>query len=179
VRAAFIALAAGLAAGGPASETADESGARASSMLEPASEFAAAHVADGDPLTAWCEGAPGNGKGQWVEVSLERPFQEGTVCQLASVNVLPGRAVPTGQHARGRPTKIRVSACGGSPPFVDRKVPALTPDALTEWVGVGLPRNVKEGLYPCVRITILAARENQTCISEVAPFITGCVVLLR
>jgi hypothetical protein len=161
-----------------ASDPADESVARASSVLEPAAEYAPARVADGDPLTAWCEGAPGNGKGQWVEVDLTRTYREGEICTLDSISVLPGRAVPAGQHAKGRPTKIRVSACGGDPPFVDRKIPGPIPDASTDMAFVWLRDKLEAGVYACLRITILAARDNQTCISEIVPRFS-CAILLR
>lgn len=47
----------------------------ASSSLEPegATTYDAANLIDGDPTTAWNEGEPGDGEGQWVDLVLERP----------------------------------------------------------------------------------------------------------
>jgi hypothetical protein len=49
---------------------------RASSFLEHGSERHPPEQAfDGDPATAWAEGVPGPGKGEWVEVEFDRAVQ--------------------------------------------------------------------------------------------------------
>jgi hypothetical protein len=58
--------------------------ARASSTLKPRTRYAAANVLRriggdfaGDPSSAWCEGAKGPGKGEWIEIRFDtqKPLQ--------------------------------------------------------------------------------------------------------
>jgi hypothetical protein len=49
---------------------------RASSFYEHGSERHPPEQAfDGDPATAWAEGVPGPGKGEWIEVEFDRPVE--------------------------------------------------------------------------------------------------------
>ncbi len=46
----------------------------ASTTLEPAKRYGVGNLVDEDLATAWCEGADGDGAGEWVSLRLEKPL---------------------------------------------------------------------------------------------------------
>lgn len=64
-------------------------------------------VFDGDPATAWVEGAPEDGRGQWIEYLFEWPMR------LQSFEILAGYAKSRKAHQNNaRPKDVRVFADG-------------------------------------------------------------------
>ncbi len=60
--------------------------ARASSTLAPAKDhdFRARHLAEAEPVAPWCDGVPGLGIGEWVELTPTRPSR------LLALEITPG-----------------------------------------------------------------------------------------
>ncbi|MCF3131297.1 alpha-(1-_3)-arabinofuranosyltransferase [Streptomyces olivochromogenes] len=74
---------------------------------------------DGDPATAWAEGAPGSAKGQWLRVGFDGPYD-----MPSSVKVTP---LPQ-QSVRAAATRVRVTTEKGSVSSF------LRPDGMTQTV---------------------------------------------
>ncbi|WP_316757391.1 alpha-(1-_3)-arabinofuranosyltransferase domain-containing protein [Streptomyces herbicida] len=74
---------------------------------------------DGDPATAWAEGAPGSAKGQWLRIGFD-----GSYDMPASVKVTP---LPQ-QSVRAAATRVRVTTQKGS------LTSFLRPDGMTQTV---------------------------------------------
>lgn len=84
--------------------------AHASSTLKlGAFEYPAVNLVDGDPSTAWAEGAKGDGVGQWVDVTL--PYER----TVREVRILPGYAKRPDLFAKyNRPKRLRLDFSDGS-----------------------------------------------------------------
>ena len=66
-------------------------------------------VLDGDPVTAWVEGAAGNGEGEWIQLSGTQPFSfTGLVIRAGY------QKDPTTFTNNGRPTKLLMECSDGS-----------------------------------------------------------------
>lgn len=139
--------------------------ARASSAAHPLQDVPqlAGRAVDGKRATAWCEGAPGAGVGEWIEVRPRCAPRKG-VCRLELLN---GWAKDEASfRRRGRVARIRVSACGGATegePFDLADSPE--PQELTLRTPLDGPA--------CVRVTILQAtpgHDPDTCLAEVRAF---------
>ncbi len=144
-------------------------GARASSVYRPVggARHDPALVLDGDPRTAWCEGAPGVGIGEWIEVRPRCAHGKG-VCKVAIENGW-GRGAETWATS-GRVSKLRFTSCvnPGDGTVVDVRD---TLDRQEFRLDEPLPGPA------CVRLVILGARsgrdgEQDVCLSEV---IASCV----
>jgi len=136
--------------------------ARASSASHPLGE--ARHVArlavDGRRATAWCEGAPGLGVGEWLELRPRCGRGKG-VCRIALENGWARGEETFRQH--GRVLRLRISSCMSSD---DGKVvevkDVIEPQEFTLREPLPAPA--------CVRLTILqatAGKVQETCLSEV------------
>jgi F5/8 type C domain len=86
--------------------------AAASSTLAPdaaGNRYDAALAKDGDTRTAWSEGAPGAGVGEWLEFSFDSPVK------LTGIELVNGYAKNRGLYRRnGRLSQVRVVTDGGS-----------------------------------------------------------------
>jgi hypothetical protein len=104
--------------------------ATASSTLKPAKDhdFVPRHLAEEASSYPWCEGAPGLGKGEWVELVPAEPRP------LEALSIIPGYARGPSVRFRqnGRPTRVEILVNGehrfvatlGDKP-VDQLVPVL------------------------------------------------------
>jgi len=144
----------------------------ASSELRPQGgvRYSASRVADGDPSTAWCEGVPGPGAGESIELRFGRGSPP---CQLQGISVVPGYAKNAGTFlGHGRVSRLRLAPCGGGPgtnhQLERTDDPALAavllpPPGVDVW---------STGTF-CIRLTILdvlpGTRHEDTCIAEMAP----------
>jgi hypothetical protein len=81
---------------------------RATSSLD--ASHAAEHAADGDRATAWCEGVPGDGVGQTLTLTLDRPRP---VTRIGLVNGLARSRELYDKN--GRVTRLEVAVDGGRP----------------------------------------------------------------
>ena len=91
----------------------------ASSILDERSEaYGPAHLADLDPATAWCEGSPGTGSGQWLQVDLKSPSRPAAL-EAIHLKLLPGHTKSGRLYkANARPSRFTLGvtdrATGGS-----------------------------------------------------------------
>lgn len=144
------------------------------------------NVLDGKGETAWCEGAPGSGAGQWLQFNLigNKP---GKYCRLEGIAITPGYAKNQKSYAEnGRVRKVRVTDCDGKRPYdftVDTAerydmAPVLlrmpVEEQKTGFLNMGT-RYVEPLEYieqtSCFRLMILGVEKgssDDTCISEVA-----------
>jgi len=129
---------------------------------------------DGLPFTAWCEGVPGSGVGEWLELSLgsktgrtgSRPFR--------AFHVVPGYAKTQRSYlANGAPTRLRITSCANPDASFEAELPLSSPlDFNAAVVSIRVPDGALKGEGRCARFTILAVREGgtgDTCISEITP----------
>ena len=84
--------------------------ARASSSFSsPPYAYPAQHLVDGDPSTAWAEGATGGGIGQWVDVTFPKTRH------IAELRILPGYAKRPELFTKyGRPKTLRFDFSDGT-----------------------------------------------------------------
>jgi hypothetical protein len=156
-------------------------GARASSVLAPQGHFTFGplNAIDGDPGTAWCEGAPGAGVGQWIEVRAEAPKHG---CWLYGYVLTPGFVRDQQTWLRNaRPTKVRVDSCEalGKGRVSEVKLERRFDESAQRLSENPLPRDLTppaEDQAPqptyCVRLTILEVEpgvDPDACISEFRP----------
>ncbi|MCB0219245.1 MAG: hypothetical protein KDH09_06075, partial [Chrysiogenetes bacterium] len=68
--------------------------AKASSTLRPSkpSDYAAENLLDGNRHTAWCEGADGNGVGEWIELRIAPAAKIADYCHLQGFAIIPAYA---------------------------------------------------------------------------------------
>lgn len=171
-------------------------GARASSALPPQGRFRfdAAQALDGDPATAWCEGAKGEGAGEWLEVTANLTPRGAAACVLDGFLLLPGHGASLAAWRRnGRAARIRIAPCadpGGGAVFELPEVDpfgkvaeglALDPEAVQHLdIPAGPPPAHR--LFPgppllqasdgCWRLTALEVRKGQDpdlCVAEFQP----------
>lgn len=119
---------------------------------------------DGSGATAWCEGEPGVGVGEWIEVRPRCPREKG-ICRLELENGWSRSPETYQQH--GRVLRMRIAPCGGGN---DGKIVEVkdTPESQELVLKEPLP-------WPaCVRLTILHAtagtKTQDTCLSEVRAY---------
>jgi hypothetical protein len=157
--------------------------ASASSVLAPqgATSYGPERATDRDAATAWCEGKPGDGAGEWIEVRVEPGYKR---CELEGLALVPGyaksQATWTGNN---RLQSFRIGPCGST----DGEVVTLVrdgKDSRGKWTTTQLrlsDRSDRSALLvrtstielgTCVRLTILSVVKgttNDTCISELRP----------
>lgn len=144
---------------------------------------------DDRPATSWCEGASGDGLGEWLEVRFVRPVR------VVGFTLLGGNyASRTALKDDGRASRIRVEVEGGSfelqldDPLVPPKDP-VTGESVSvgeTWFeqtrdhppGVTLSEPLGEGALATdrLRLILLEVRPGgsaHTCISEVGLLIAG------
>jgi hypothetical protein len=120
--------------------------------------------------TAWCEGAPGDGVGEWIEVRVERP--QGNRTPLCEVQIVPGYAKSQAAYrANGRVTRVRLASCQRSEAHLDLDVSETK--AWPPTVALEVPPGALDDAAACFRLTILRASKEtypDTCISNILPF---------
>ncbi len=78
-----------------------------STLTEPKRVYSATLAADASDSTAWCEGVPGVGVGQWIELTLGEPHD------IAGIHVVPFYAASHGtMFNNGRVASFEVSIDG-------------------------------------------------------------------
>jgi hypothetical protein len=130
----------------------------ASSTLPPskAGDYRPERAVDGDPKTAWCEGALGPGVGQSLTLSFNPPMA------VTALTILPGYGKsPEVFQANARPRRVRIEA--GTAPAVERELRDAFESQRLELVA-GPPT-------ASVRTTVLSVwpggRFEDMCISEI------------
>ncbi len=145
--------------------------AAASSTLAPqaGNRYDPGLAVDASNETAWCEGAPGDGVGEWIEVRYQRPG--GSATPLCVVRLAPGYAKSRAAYeANGRVARLRVATCSRPEAHVDVDVPQT--ERWPPLVDLAIPAGVVGEGTDCLRFTILGAlRGNHpdTCISRIIP----------
>lgn len=154
------------------------------------STYGASQLADFRGETAWCEGAAGDGVGEWVEVTRtllgadgkEQPALE--LCRLEGFAIIPGYA--KGQPAydgNNRLRAFRLAPCGKPQAGqVFRLSPGADPRSSENHADLRLSGRYdrsallvpyeEEDAARCVRLTILEVargKAQDTCISELRP----------
>ncbi|MEO1171455.1 MAG: hypothetical protein AAFX94_05300, partial [Myxococcota bacterium] len=158
---------------------------------------AAHNVVDGKRSTAWCEGAPGLGVGEWVELRFTP-----TGLGFVGFAVLPGYTSSSRTLAsNSSPGMLRVSVCGQPAVYIDfdlgarsrRPTRALRVLEIGGMIDLEAPNGqarsdfldafdaaqppeaeVDDWVEACLRLEIRSVRPGSThadtCISEVVPF---------
>jgi hypothetical protein len=155
-------------------------------------DYAVARLVDGDPRTAWCEGAAGDWVGEAIEltVAVERPpgDAEGRLLRLDLLTGL--RWDDETYQANGRVSRVRVERCedpkyGFEVDLARDPVPAerrrliggLRHDdaAGDRHIELHVPRGVLDQEPSCLRLVVLGARPgrkfHETCLAEVVPHV--------
>lgn len=152
---------------------------------------------DGDGGTAWCEGVPGPGLGEWIEVRPRLDPGLAARCWLVGFSVIPGVARDPGLwRANNRVRRLRISSCAhpeegaevdlstylpgpGYPPrpLSDDPRRAGTKYELEDEVfaPVGSKEHALAHERECFRLTILAVEPgtvDDTCVGEFVPLLT-------
>jgi len=155
-------------------------------------DYAAARLVDGDPRTAWCEGAAGDGVGEAVEltVAVERPPGDAE-CRLLRLDLHTGlRWDDEAYQANGRVSRVRVERCedpkdgfevdlARDPEPAERRrlIGGLRQDdaAGDRHSELHVPRGVLDQEPSCLRLVVLGARPGRkfhdTCLAEVVPHV--------
>jgi hypothetical protein len=145
--------------------------AKASSALRPhgATRYDAARALDGRLDTAWCEGAQGDGVGEWIEVRAQH--LAGWRSPLCQVLMIPGYAKSEALYQQnGRVTRLRIASCTRPTAFLEADVEPFYPN--WPYPRIEIPAGALGGEADCFRVTILAVapgRVHDTCMSEVIP----------
>lgn len=131
-----------------------------SSILKPHGdlEYGPHGIADGKESTAWCEGVPGNGKGQWIEMRIDR----GSSFRRLLIQNGYGKTAKTYRN-NGRLKTVGISVDGSAARTVE----------LTDTHDIAPIELPNVGLYRHVRITILdvypGEKYSDTCVDYVSP----------
>lgn len=144
-------------------------GATASSTLKKSkvANYEAANVFDGDPSTAWCEAAPGDGVGQWVEIPLGAGEQLTPLHEIGVELRLGFQRDRNSFANNGMPTRVRVE--------LRRKGEAIgsAEAACGAICNVDLEGPPKASGPLSLRLTVLEAKTgakwSDTCVSEILP----------
>lgn len=135
--------------------------ATSSSVLAPAAGFTYGpeHLIGGPVSGSWCEGVPGPGVGQWVEVAPERP------APLLGLSVVPGvasRERPELFKANGRPSRVEITLNDEH-----RFMASLGDSPESQFVPiVGYARPVRK-LRVTMAEVLPGAKYDDTCISRI------------
>jgi hypothetical protein len=155
----------------------------ASSTLAPQGRmrYDGGQVVDGDQATAWCEGVPGPGQGEWLEVRTNLDPVASARCQLEAFSVIPGYARSDESWARnGRLRRFRITSCADPTDGFETDVwwsgqmllypnPTLKGSSSTLKLLRDPPFKTENG---CFRLTILdvtRGKDPDTCVSEFMP----------
>lgn len=145
--------------------------AKASSTLRPqaGNRYDPALALDDKLETAWCEGAPGDGVGEWIEVRAQHLADwRSPLCQVL---IVPGYAKSEAVYQQnGRVTRLRISSCAHPEAHVEADVESY--EFNLPYPRVKIPFGALKGEADCFRLTILAVargRASDTCISEILP----------
>lgn len=154
---------------------------------------------DGDGSTAWCEGVPGPGVGEWIEVRPRLDPELAARCWLVGFAVIPGLTGSTRIWlANNRVERFRIASCSHPDEHVDFDLATLEdemgrPVRLAEDPREGGPRfaqvtfegealhlaGTRTGAFDrereCFRLTILGVRKGRvddSCIGEFLPIVS-------
>lgn len=165
-----------------------------STLEEGGGAYATKHLVDHDRRTAWCEGVPGRGEGEWIEMRYRG--RDTTVGRIPVISMqalaIAGYAKSQGVYrSNGRVKPLRVSGCDGAHAH-SFEVPDVDDHLAAAWISdLGNPSEQDAGYVPppisevlvqqwfegeplCVRATIEAVypggRHEDTCLSELMFF---------
>lgn len=141
--------------------------------------YSAAKAVDGDAGTAWCEGAPGDGIGENLSVTVKAEVPPGAECRVLDVELAPGLAKNDAAYrANGRPSAGRLERCDvAAPPTAfslirDASVGENTPAWAAKSVIAFGEGALRDGAA-CVRLVITdvwrGTKYRDTCVSEFVP----------
>ncbi len=145
--------------------------ATASSTLRPqaGNRYDPPLALDGKLETAWCEGARGDGVGEWIEVRAQHlPDWRSPLCWVL---IVPGYAKSQAVYERnGRITRLRISSCAHPEASFEAEIESYHFNL--PYPRVKIPAGALKGEADCFRLTILAVAKGRvpdTCISEIVP----------
>jgi Carboxypeptidase regulatory-like domain len=123
---------------------------------------------DGNPNTPWCEGATGDGIGEWAAIFLGKG-SEMDGAQDITVNIASGYQKNGGSYMNnGRPTKIKIEIFGGNKMLVAGEAEGKYSRATLTFKNVP---SSSEGIW--LKATILEVETGKkwkdTCMSEIRP----------
>jgi hypothetical protein len=127
------------------------------------------YVMDGDPKTAWVEGADSSGKGEWVRIHVS-PVDGATKVRLRIQNGYHKSKELYGKNARLK--KVEMVAL----PSGVKQVAELK-DAM-EWQEIGFeqPAGVLEAIELRAVDVVEGAKYTDLCVSDVEVYVTGLTV---
>jgi hypothetical protein len=160
--------------------------AKASSILasQGKTSYAAEKAVDRDVASAWCEGKPGSGVGEWLEVRVVRKADaEGGYCRLEGYALVPGyaksqaawtgnnrlRAFRIGPCSEGGGKRIELPK-GGDPRSRGENPTVYRLSDRADRAGMLVTEPLEDPT--CVRLTIEEVERgaaDDTCISEFRP----------
>lgn len=147
-----------------------------STLADPNRRYAAARLIDGSAATAWCEGATGDGVGEWVELRWPTADEE-SYCRLEGFAIVPGYAKnATTFRDNNRVTRIALSPCGDPTPLGELAIPdSGRYDRAAVLIRPGELEKPDAPKRTCYRFTIRAVKRgvrfHDSCIGEIAPVI--------
>ncbi len=153
----------------------------ASSTLK--GNYRAKNLMDGDPDTAWCEGKPGHGIGEWVEFYIPKDAKQYVTCRYYGVALTQGYLKQqTTFENNGRLKEVRLTECGEEEPFAtahfndtqrhDLAVDVIKIQNYQNPQVLRFMNKIRDDQPVCLRLTIdkvyKGKKFEDTCISEVA-----------
>lgn len=140
--------------------------------------FDPALALDGDDSTAWCEGAPGDGTGEWLEVRSNLDPASAKGCRLKSFILVGGLAHSREAWRRnGRLKRYRISRCDepaigfeGNLPLLDQPPGMVGPRPEVAVPGGATPLlRATDGCWRLTLLEVLPGKDPDACIGEFIP----------
>jgi hypothetical protein len=124
------------------------------------------YIMDGDPTTAWVEGADENGLGEWVRVRTS-PISESTSLRLRIHNGYHKSEKLFKQNARAKEVQIKSLASGKTQTF------PLEDNMEWQEINLALDKEKFEGFELKVVSDYPGTKYKDLCISDLEVFVTG------
>ncbi len=151
----------------------------ASSVLAPQARmrFDPSLVVDADPATAWCEGAPGTGGGEWLEARTNLDPAAAARCKLDAFLIVPGFGRSNTSWSRtGRVTRFQIASCADAADAIEVR---LAPPESRAYVhpakfwplgtARGEPLATEKACYRLTILDVTRGKDPDTCVSEFVP----------
>jgi hypothetical protein len=129
----------------------------------PKAAFGPLSLFDGVPETAWCEGAKGDGIGEWVEFELKRDVEALEVQNGFNMSFIQieGKAIDTYYEKNNRPKTVEIVSADGK---VKKTLPLADTKEIQSFDGVFLPK----GSYKLfIRDVYKGSKWQDTCLGEI------------